>query len=192
MGALVRLVMVWTGLSWLVRKIVGTAECMPYFDEGVALYHPGERLIYRYFDGKETKAADPLVLYKRWRQVWPELSTDLKVATSRLLPDKDTIPAHEHAVKHMRWIFNVKSLAEGGLTDSEMEDLLYHFLEYSDRLKKDSPPSPTSSTPMGGWNGSSADGLGMSNSSDSGSAEGEPGSVVLGPSPSELGSLKVQ
>mgnify|MGYP001618254763 CR=1 FL=1 len=191
MRVLVRFVLAWTGLSWLARRISAQAEVMPYLEEGVALYHPGERLIYRYFDGKEIRADDPLILYKRWRQVWPELSSDLKVATSQLLPDKETIPAQELAVEHMRGIFDVRSLAEGGLTDSEVEDLLWHFLEYSDRLKKDSPPSPTSSTPMGGWNGSSADALGTSSSSDSGSAEGESISAVPEPSLSESASPTV-
>ncbi|MDO8671340.1 MAG: hypothetical protein Q7O66_07900, partial [Dehalococcoidia bacterium] len=152
--------------------------------QGVAIYNPGERLIYCYFDGKTTRQADPLVLFKKQRQVWPELSTDLKVATSQLLGDKDTIPAHQRAVGLMRWIFDVKNFDDGGLTDSEIEDLLYHFLEYSDILKKDSPPSPTLSTPMGGLNGSSADDQHTLNSTDSGSVGGEPISNEPGPWPS--------
>ena len=190
-----RFLLIWTGLSWLARKIMtwmGAESPLEseggFCFQGAVIYAPRERLIYHYFDGKTTRHADPLVLFKKQRQVWPELSTDLKVATSQLLGDKDTIPAHERAVNHMRWIFDVKSFDAGGLTDSEVEDLRYHFLEYSDSLKKDSPPSPMLSTPTGGLSGSSTDALDTLSSLDSGSAEGEPTSVGPGPWPSESAS----
>lgn len=154
------------------------------------VYRPTERLIYQYWNGIGDVKADPMILYKKWRSIWPELSAELKVATSEMLKDKDTIPAHNRAVEMIRGIFDLKPYPLG-LTEAECDDLLNHFLDYCDRLKKDSAPSPTSSTPTGASPTSSTEGPITNSSSGSGSIGGEPTSASPVPSPTDMESPSV-
>lgn len=140
------------------------------------IYKPGERLIYRYSNGQKTITADPLTLYKRVMDVGPYLSIDMKVAQSI---SKDAGKAHNEMILRVRGIFNVEPLEKGGLTELETLQLLDHFLEYCERIKKNSRQFVTSSTssavsPITSEKAS----LPMSNSSDSGSTANAPSTDV--------------
>lgn len=111
--------------------------------DGDDLYRPSQRLIYRYFDGKRTVKADPLILYKRLMEVSPELSIDAKVSLSDL---KDAPKAHDALIAKVQKIFDLKPLCDGGLTQVEAINLLVHFIEYTGMLKKNSSPPATSAT----------------------------------------------
>lgn len=145
------------------------------------VYHPRERLIYRYWTGKEEKSGDPMTIYKRMMEVGPALSIDIKVATS---PSKDAKKAHDGMMTHIRNIFGVSSLEDGGLSEIETAQLLDHFLRYCERIKKKQSGSATISTP-------SVDSIPISEAKspvtapplDSGSTVSETSTDVLGSSP---------
>lgn len=147
------------------------------------LYHPRDRLIYRYFDGQREVAADPMVLYKLLMDVGPEIGIDMKVAAS---PSKDAGKAHDKMVQKIRGAFGVLPLKDGGLTDLESVELLQHFLVFVDAIKKNSSPLPTSpgETPAPSAPSSVA-GPPTPSSSGSGSTGG--GSSTVGPPPSPSG-----
>ena len=145
-------------------------------------YHPGERLIYRYWDGGKFITADPLVVYKRMMTKGPELSVDIKVARSA---SKDAAKANDRMIEKIREIFAVKPLDQGGLAEVETVELMDHFLVYCQQVKKNSRPSATSSTPTVDSTFSSNGSPTTSNSSASGSIVGESDSAVPTPSPPE-------
>lgn len=119
--------------SWLLKR---DDEDMEW-----DLYKPKERKVYRFFDGEKEILADPMLLYKRFMDVAPEMRISWKVARS---PSKDATKAHNDLIGNIRRIFELKPLAEGGLSEPEVEDLLDHFLIYVERIKKNSRPSATS------------------------------------------------
>lgn len=106
------------------------------------VYRPRERLIYSYWDGAKVVRADPMVLYQRVMERGPELSIDIKVATS---PSKGAAAAQSGAVDKIRTAFGLKPFdGENGLTELEVFALLDHFLEFAEGLKKNSSPTVTS------------------------------------------------
>lgn len=115
------------------------------------LYAPKERQIYRYWNGQSVILADPMLIWKRLTAVGPELSVHLKVAMSPM-PDADK--EHEHAARKIRGIFDLKPLAEGGLTEAEALELLDHFLAYCEQVKKNSKSVMTPSPSPAIWQGS--------------------------------------
>lgn len=147
------------------------------------IYKPRERRIYYYFDGAKQVAADPMVLYKRLMSKEPDLSFDMKLATSE---SKDATKGHNNAVAKLRDVFSVKPLEEGGLTELEAIDLFDHFMEWSGMVKKNSSPSATSPTATLGSTGSSLEGSPPSpNSLGSGSTASEPSTEEPVPSQSD-------
>lgn len=152
------------------------------------VYHPRERLIYYYWNGAKHVAADPIALYKRMMAQGPELSIDIKVANSA---SKDAGKAHDALVGRIRTIFDLKPLTDGGLSELESAQLLDHFLVYCERLKKNSSPSPTSSTTTADSPTSSPTVPPTSNSSVSGSTANGPSTDGPGPSPMASGSPSV-
>ena len=76
------------------------------------IYSQKERGIYHYWDGSKEVKADPLALYKKFRSIWPELSADLKIASSELLDAKETIPAHDKALEKIRMHEQVTRLSD--------------------------------------------------------------------------------
>lgn len=135
-------------------------------------YTPQERVIYHYFDGKNTIRADPTVLMKRVISKWDYISTQVKVAKS---PSQGAEQAQRDVNNAIREIFDVKPLeknADGtGLTDPEVNNLLSDFLEYCEALKKNMRTSSTSSTYSEGFTFSSPNVSPSSSSSASGSVE---------------------
>lgn len=116
------------------------------------VFHPSERFIYTYFDGKEDRRVDPLELYSKVIANWNVLRTDSNIAQSKLSAEVKlgnsgkTIAqqAYENLLAKIREIFGVAPLAkDSGLTERETLDLFDHFLVYVERIKKNSPDLPT-------------------------------------------------
>lgn len=154
------------------------------------IYLPNERGIYPYFNGERMVNADPIALYKRVMEVWPELSIDATVARSTLLADKETIKGHTAMTDKIRGIFQLKPLTNGiecvgTLTDKQATDLLDHLLIYCERLKKNSSRSATLSTKPADLPPSSEASQATPPLPASGCAASEPPIAGPGPSPSE-------
>lgn len=137
------------------------------------LFHPQDRLIYRYFDGIKVRRADPQVIWSKLMGKGPDLFIPLKVADSI---SKDAPKAKQEVLKIIREIFEVEPLGkeEGGLNEDETGNLLDHFVEYIDNVKKNLKPLSISSK---GTSGNTPilqeTNLPISNGSGSGSIEGE-------------------
>lgn len=148
------------------------------------LFQPEQRLIYSYFNGQKVVSVDPLVLYRKTLEQGPSLSIDFKVANS---PSKDAAKAYTSLMIHLRRIFDVAEYQQGGLTETEMMQLLEHFLRYCNSIKKNWSPLPTSATATLAPSASSTvDDPATPNSLDSGSTDVASCTNVPEPSPSEL------
>lgn len=147
-------------------------------------YNPKERLIYRYHNGKELVAADPMVLMKKVSAVSTELSADMKVATGP--QPKWAEEAREKMLAKMRTVFDLKPLAEGGLGEVETVKLFHHFMTYCNRMEKEIAPFAMLSKPWEVCKTTSEENPVTKPSSDSGSiasasSSEEPGSSNSGP-----------
>jgi hypothetical protein len=111
------------------------------------VYEPGERKIYRYFDGKEVVRADPTVVWRNLMEVKGDLAAHYSVAFSGL-DNKGKPDAIAAIARLSRKIFSLKEFGDGGLTEMECVHLVNHFWAYCDRVKKNSRGSPT--PPEGG------------------------------------------
>ncbi len=143
------------------------------------VYEPRQRQIYSYFDGQRVIKADPVVLFKRLADVGPELDVDYRVARSQ---SKDARKAHDAMVAKIYRVFNIKPLAEGGLTETEATELLDHFITFNEAIKKKSSHFATYSTNSEVSEPSLADSLVTENSTVCGSAAEE--SSIVNPEPS--------
>lgn len=121
-------------INWLLRRT-------PAVEDLLDVYQPRERAIYRYFDGQKQVSADPLALHYRYCDRSGDLGVMARVANSIC---KDAGKAFLDVVRYIREIFELKPVAEGGLTDNEAVELLAHFLRYIETVKKNSPPSSMS------------------------------------------------
>lgn len=144
-------------------------------EDDFSIYHPKERLIYKYWNGKELIAADPMTLYKKVMDVSAELAIHFSVAKSQ---SKDAKDAHENLIETVRKVFGVRSLEETpeGLGQTESISLLNHFLAYCNRLKKNSRTFATTSKLSEDSQLTSENAQPTSNISDSGSTENVPSS----------------
>lgn len=104
------------------------------------VYEPGERRIYKYFDGEKIRPADPMVLWRRLMEVRGDLARDMSVAFAPF-ENKGKAEAYAGVAEKARQIFQVKCLEEGGLTEPELIDLVNHFWRYCEGVKKNSTPS---------------------------------------------------
>lgn len=108
----------------------------------VGIFRLRDRKIYTYFDGQKDVQADPMILYKGLMANGPELAAELKLALSAMA-GKAATEAHDSAIAQIRQVFNIKPLAESGLTEGETLDLMSSFWEYMETLKKNTSPSAT-------------------------------------------------
>lgn len=154
------------------------------------LYQPKERIIYYYFNGDKVVAADPMLLWRKLSDVRGDLWADAQLAYS--ISSKAS-QGYDNMIRKMRAIFDVKPLAEGGLSDPEVNDLFDNFLFYIDSVKKNSPTSATTSTatstptpqPIATPAGAGSNGSHPTTSTlASGSTEKEPTTDGPAPSPS--------
>ena len=104
------------------------------------VYEPEERKIYHYFDGETVVRADPMTLWQRLMSVRGDLSAHMAVAFS---PSEAAPEAYAKVSEKARMIFALKTFEEGGLTQSETVNLLNHFWNYCDRVKKNTSDSRT-------------------------------------------------
>ena len=152
------------------------------------IYKPSERLIYSFFDGTRQRRVDPLPLYKRLKEVWPELSADIRVSGS---PSKGADEAHRRMVAKCYDVFEVKPFVENGgtsdgLGEVEVLDLLDHFLAYTGGVKKNlSRPVTSAEETPASTASSPAEESPIPNTSVSGSTEGVPSTDSPSPSPRE-------
>lgn len=173
-------------LGWL-RNLFRRRRSLDRLD----LYSPAERLIYRYFDGQKVRRADPMVLYKNYAEVRTDLLVDLRGYYSSLMPEDKSNACHTGAVAKIRKIFDVPALGdEGGLTDGEVLDLLNHFTDYIDSVKKNSRSIPTTATATSAATPSCSEaGPPTSSTLDSGSTASASSTAAPAPSPAESPSL---
>lgn len=120
--------------TWLTRW---------FSHEPLDLYHPKQRRIYGYWNGREVVHIDPMILYKKVMDVGPELDIDIKLARSI---SKEAGKGYENMLAKFRKIFDVATLAEGGLTEEETVELFDHFIAYNENQKKSTNSSVTRST----------------------------------------------
>ena len=140
----------------------------------VDVYAPRERIIYEYFDGEKRVKADPMILYKRIAEKKPDIIIDGKLARSI---HSEAVIGHNKLMGTYRYIFNVKCLDEGGLSEPELANLFDHFLLYCETVKKNSSQSQTLSNNSEDFTSSSEKSRPIANSSDSGSTGNESSSV---------------
>lgn len=108
------------------------------------VYEPGVRLIYTYFDGQKKIKADPMVLWRKLKDVSGDLHAHSSVAFAPF-EVKGKQEALAKVAEYSRKIFGVKPIEDEGLTEKECIDLLHHFWRYCDGVKKNSKDLPTPS-----------------------------------------------
>ncbi len=156
----------------ILRKIFRWFGSFFHSGERYDVYKVHERMVYVYFDGQKEVHADPMVLYKKMMSLGPELSADMKGATSA---SKRAGEFHNGMIAKIRKIFDVLPLAEGGLSELETVELLDHFIVYCEWVKKNSRVSQTASVPSEASQTISEIGVPpISPSSDSGSIASDP------------------
>ncbi len=122
------------------------------------------RRIYRYWDGRRRRAADPMVVYQRLLSC-----DDFDIETTPQLAEAGDLEAAETTADAVRHAFDLPAFnGWEGLTILECMDLLGVYLGYLLALKKNIRHSPTTLSSTG----SPADSA-SSNSSDSGSTSTE-------------------
>lgn len=141
-------------------------------EDDFSIYNPKERLIYKYWNGKELVVADPMTLYKKVMDVGPELAINFQLAKSA---SKDAKEGHNSLISSIRNVFNVQSLEDTpeGLGQTETMMLLNHFLAYCNRLKKNSRMFATTSSLSEDSHPTSQPDQPTPNTSDYGSTENE-------------------
>lgn len=100
------------------------------------LYTERERQIYRYWDGQKTVCVDPAEIYSRIMSRGPELNADMQLACSKVAPAAWAAKGQSAMIGKIRDFFNIKSLAEGGLTETEIQELFGHFFAFCDNIRK--------------------------------------------------------
>ena len=105
-----------------------------------------QRMIFRFWDGKKVRGADPIVV---WRALLshPEFEITRDTELMNVPEFKISDAARHRLVAATRAAFAVKSLADGGLTEDETVSLFQSFCVYAAELKKNSSNTPISSEP---------------------------------------------
>lgn len=104
---------------------------------------PKSRAIFRYWDGKRWRSADPLVAARR---LITHETFDWETHPA-LAEAADDFEALQITVDAVREVFDVPAFESGGLTQAECVELLGDFTEYLHGVKKNTSPSPISSPP---------------------------------------------
>jgi hypothetical protein len=103
-----------------------------------------KRLLFRFWDGEKSRAADPLSLLRNL-----DLHQTFNLENSIPLIAKGDSKTIGEAILAIREVFGVKAWSESqpGLTEGETVDLLFSFLEFNQVLKKNIVPTPTLPSP---------------------------------------------
>jgi hypothetical protein len=177
-------------LSWLFRP----PEPKEAFTAGPEVFSPEQQKIYVYWNGQKNPdgskvwiQADPMPLYKELLESGPEIAGWIAVIQ---VESKDAGKAHNDLCARLRMIFNIPPLVNkyqfppnGTLTDTAVGLLMDHFMAFAERVKKNSPTTPTPATaPSPNTEPSSVAPSNTSNGSDSGSTAGGPSTDLPAPS----------
>ena len=116
-------------------------------DDAGDFWQPEKRTIYRYYNGCEVVAADPLRLQSGMAS-YDGLDLAFKIIGSS--DTAQSIEMVQDVADHVRTVFGVEKIRQTeagpvGLTDQECLELLGHFFRFCASLKKNAPASPTSS-----------------------------------------------
>lgn len=108
------------------------------------------RLIFKYWDGRRTRYADPIVLLRNLED-HPEFNID--VDPTLALSSVGDREAGERTVSAVRAAFGIFPFVDvhsfDGLTELECVALYVEFMEYLDALKKNGSRPPTPPGPSG-------------------------------------------
>ncbi len=97
------------------------------------------RAIFPYWDGQKWRTADPITIYRAIKS-----HPDFNLERHPEMHDAGDDEATLICLKAARDIFGVKSLQEGGLTETETIDLLGAYFEWISDVKKNISTSLTS------------------------------------------------
>lgn len=97
-----------------------------------------KRAIFRFWDGESWRLADPLQSF-----LFLKDHHTFKIESDPQLAEKGHSEATKRLINATREVFQVKQLAQGGLTDGEVLELMGQFVAYMEDVKKKSSPSPT-------------------------------------------------
>jgi hypothetical protein len=128
-----------------------------------------DREIFRYFDGKQMRAIDPLPV---WRAMWDDPDTfDPKEDIHAAEQDANWERVTTFVEKHFK-IIHFDPVTEEGLMISEITQLLWEYFAFINEIKKKrgmpltaSPPSDTNSSPIGSEEATQSD-LGSSSTKE--------------------------
>ncbi len=136
-------------LKWMLsflEKSESAAPPAPKEDDFLlSLYQPQERLIFKYFNGKEVVSADPMVLFKRYAAVQGDFNHQIRAIAAGWKPSTgdDSLALHTKVTDTMRQILDLPPFADGGLSDAEVGNCFAQFIQYSQVVKKNSSLFPT-------------------------------------------------
>ena len=177
----------------MIRRFLSWLKSFFVTDDSWSIYKPTDRGIYSYFNGTAIVSADPMELYRAL--VSADLDQDFLVATttnfSGDLPThilqkvrKDADEAYQRILSKVRAAFSLKPVAEGGLPEDRVFELFTHFMDYTDRVKKNSRTLQTTLKPSADWTPiSKEESLPILPISDSGSIESGQSTSPHGPQP---------
>lgn len=89
------------------------------------------REIFEYFDGKEHRKADPMIIY---RKVLSDPECNLREDLTAI--DAGDWEAYDRVQALAKRVFGLVDYAQGGLTQMEADELLARFLTYVHNVKK--------------------------------------------------------
>lgn len=110
------------------------------------------RAIFKYWDGRKWRAADPLVAFRALMGHSKLTSEHLTLLQDpSAAPENMAVEAFDVALEATRDVFGITAWTEktGGLTTAETRNLLMGFMGYILSLKKSGSPTPTSPEPTG-------------------------------------------
>lgn len=97
-----------------------------------------KRKIFKFFDGAHNRLADPLKVF-----LYLKSHPEFKIESDPKLADLGHPGAIRRMVQAAREAFQIHELANGGLTDGEVLDVLAAFIGYMEDVKKKSSPTLT-------------------------------------------------
>lgn len=107
-----------------------------------------DRLIFRYWDGRRYRRADPWSIYRQTMNSspfsWDTTPGQIAMEAIDEVTLRDKLDATKIAVDMVRRVFGVRPMEEGGLTESECLLLLWQFSRYVGDVKKNGKERQTS------------------------------------------------
>jgi hypothetical protein len=105
-------------------------------------YSKQERMIFEFWDGEKRRKVDPLVVQ---RALVSDKDFDLEIELKHIAASTPlAVEAMENIIRGIRAAFKIKSLDDGGLTDSECLAVMVQFGTWMGDVKKKLLPFQTS------------------------------------------------